>query len=88
MTAIVYLAPGETMPDSGDGQPWLTIDAVEDGLFFGSGASWKASGEWVGYRSLAEDDVSLEMALAAAKEWAAKYAVPDDPGSDEALKLP
>ena len=47
-----------------------------DGRFFGTGASWKASGEWVGYGSLIEDDISLERALAAAQVWALKYSVP------------
>jgi hypothetical protein len=76
MADIVYLAPDEEMPDVGDDQPWLTIDASPEGLFFGTGASWKADGEWVGYGSLVEDDVSLERALAAAQAWATKYGVP------------
>jgi hypothetical protein len=76
MTEIIYLSPDELMPEVGDDQPWLIIEASNDGQFFGSGASWKASGEWVGYRSLVEDDVSLETALSAAQEWATKYGVP------------
>ncbi|HRO34361.1 MAG TPA: hypothetical protein PLQ03_13240 [Brevundimonas sp.] len=76
MTEIIYLSPGEQMPDVGDDQPWLVIEASGDGRFFGTGASWKASGEWVGYGSLIEDDISLERALAAAQVWALKYSVP------------
>ncbi|MEJ6789546.1 hypothetical protein BrevBR_08320 [Brevundimonas sp. BR2-1] len=76
MTKVIYLSPGEQLPDVGDDQPWLTIEASNDGQFFGTGASWKASGEWVGYCSLVEDDVSLETALAAAQDWATKYGVP------------
>jgi len=76
MADVVYLAPGEEMPDVGDDAPWLTVEAAHNGLFYGSGASWKAGGEWVGYASLCEDDVSLDLALAAAKVWAEKYEVP------------
>ena len=76
MTEIIYLAPDEHMPDFGDDQRWLIIEASSDGQFFGSGASWKSDGDWVGYGSLIEDDVSLERALAAAEAWATRYAVP------------
>ncbi len=76
MAEVVYLSPNDQMPDLGDNQRWLTIEASRDGQFFGTGASWKASGEWVGYGSLVEDDVSLEAAMAAALVWAAKYDVP------------
>ncbi|MFN9109506.1 MAG: hypothetical protein ACK5XN_05475 [Bacteroidota bacterium] len=76
MTEIIYLSPGEAMPDIGDEQPWMTIEATGDGLFYGTGGSWKENGEWVGYCSLPEDDASLETALAPAKEWATKYGVP------------
>lgn len=72
---VVYLAPAEAMPDVGDLGRWLLVHAV-DGAFYGSGGSWKSTGEWVGYCSLAEDDVSLETALAAAVKWAVKYDVP------------
>ena len=75
MVDIVYLAPGEGMPNVDDGDRWLIIKAG-DGEFYGTGGSWKPTGEWVGYGSLAEDDVSLEAALAAAKKWAVKYDVP------------
>lgn len=75
MADIVYLAPGESMPNLDDGDRWLVIEA-DNGKFYGSGGSWKPTGEGVGYGSLAEDDVLLEAALAAAKKWAAKYDVP------------
>ncbi|MGH7028646.1 hypothetical protein [Brevundimonas sp.] len=76
MTEIIYLAPDEQLPDVGDGQPWLIIEASQDGQFFGTGASWKADGDWIGYGSLSENDISLETALAAAQDWATKYGVP------------
>lgn len=63
------------MPDVGDEGRWLFIE-TDDGRFFGTGGSWKQSGEWVGYGSLSENDASLDTALAAAQEWAAKYDVP------------
>ena len=64
------------MPDHGDDGHWLIIEATADGLFRGSGGSCNPSGGWVGYCSLAENDASLEAALAAAQLWAAKYSVP------------
>ena len=76
MADVIYLSHDEEMPDYGDDQRWLTIEASDDGRFFGSGGSFKANGEWVGYGSLAEDDLSLESALAAAQQWAEKYDVP------------
>ena len=76
MAEVVYLSPDEEIPDLGDDQRWLTIDASDDGRFFGSGGSFKDNGEWVGYGSLAENDGSLEEALRAAQGWAAKYDVP------------
>jgi len=75
MAEVVYLPPAEAMPDVGDRGRWLIVEAV-DGMFYGSGGSWKRTGEWVGYGSLAQDDVSLEAALAAAEKWAVKYDVP------------
>ena len=75
MASVVYLAPGEDMPDLGDEGRWLIIEA-NDGKFCGSGGSWKRSGEWVGYGSLSKDDGSLETALAAAQRWARRYEVP------------
>lgn len=75
VASVVYLGPGEEMPDVGDEGRWLIIEA-NDGKFYGTGGSWKRSGEWVGYGSLSENDVSLDTALAAAHRWAAKYDVP------------
>lgn len=76
MAEIVYLSPDEEMPDLGENQRWLTIDASDDGRFFGSGGSFRDNGEWVGYGSLSQHDGSLEEALKAAQQWAAKYHVP------------
>lgn len=76
MVDVVYLSPGEQMPHVGDDQPWLFVEADGTGLFNGSGGAWRPSGEWVGYGSLAKDDVSLVAALAAAFAWAEKYRVP------------
>lgn len=76
MADVVYLAPDENMPDCGADQRWLAIEASDDGQFFGSGGSFKANGEWVGYGSLAENDASFETTLAAAQQWAATYDVP------------
>ena len=76
MAKVIYLKPDEVKPDYGDDMRWLEILASNDGRFFGSGGSWKPSGEWVGYGSLAENDVSWELALKAAHEWAVKYDVP------------
>lgn len=76
MADVIYLAPDEEKPDYGDDMRWLEVFASDDGRFFGSGGSWKENGDWVGYCSLAENDVSLEAALAAAQDWSVKYAVP------------
>jgi hypothetical protein len=76
VATVVYLSPGEEMPDVADHCPWLLIHHSGDGRFFGSGASWKPSGEWVGYRSLSDDDGSLEAAIGVAQQWAALYSVP------------
>lgn len=67
MVQIVYLGPGESVPDE---ECWLRIDATDDGLFFGSGAGLLPNGDPILYVSLAESDVSLETALAAAQQWA------------------
>lgn len=75
MVDVVYLPPGEQMPEAPDDEPWLTVEASDDGRFFGSGWGRKSSGESVFYVSLAESDVSLEAALAAATEWAARRGV-------------
>lgn len=50
MAKIIYLSPSEQMPDHGDEEPWLVVEASDDGRFYGTGAAWKPSGEWVGYR--------------------------------------
>jgi hypothetical protein len=76
MATIRYLDVGEEMPDLGDDAPWLRIESTPDGKFFGSGASTKPDGSWVGYGSLEENDDSFELAIAAAKEWAEKHDVP------------
>ena len=76
MAAIIYLSPDEQMPDRGDDEPWLIVEASDDGRFFGSGGAWKPNGEWVGYGSLPENDDTFANALAAAEQWAAKYSVP------------
>ena len=76
MAAIIYLSPGEQMPSRGEDEPWLIVEASEDGRFFGSGAACNRSGEWVGYGSLPENDGALADALAAAKRWADRYSVP------------
>lgn len=76
MADVVYLSPDEELPDLDEDQRWLTIEASDDGRFFGTGGSLKGNGEWVGYGSLATHDGSLETALAAAQQWAEKYHVP------------
>ena len=76
MVELVYLAPNEDKPESPDEERWLIVEANDEGGFYGSGWSRKPSGESVFYRSLAEDDVSLEAAIAAAIKWAEKYSVP------------
>ena len=76
MACLIYVQPGEELPQFDDEQPWLTVEASDDGRFFGTGAAWKSNGDAVFYGSLAETDVSLETAVAAALEWATKYDVP------------
>lgn len=73
MAQIVQLRSGEGVPDE---QRWLLIEASSDGLFYGTGAGELPTGEPVFYVSLAENDVSLDAALAAAKQWAAERNVP------------
>ena len=69
------LAAGAQMPVLPDEEPWLIVEASDDGRFFGTGLAYKPSGESVVYASLPESDVSLEAAVAAAREWAVKYGV-------------
>lgn len=75
MTDVVYFS-SEPPPQFAEDQRWLIVEASGDGRFFGTGSSWKKNGEWLGYASLAEDDVSIEAAIAAARRWASKYEVP------------
>jgi hypothetical protein len=72
---IIYLQPGQQIPDFGRDEHWLAIEASDDGRFFGTGYAHKETGEGVFYASLPESDVSLEVALEAAEQWAAKYQV-------------
>jgi hypothetical protein len=76
MVEIVRLNVDADPPLLADDQPWLYVEQSDEGLFYGTGSSWKASGEWVGYRSLAENDVDLDCAIKAACEWADRYNVP------------
>lgn len=75
MAEVIYVDPDALRPMVADNMPWLFIEE-QDGMFFGSGGSWKPCGEWVGYGSLSENDVSLQLALEAAQEWATRYNVP------------
>jgi len=75
MVELIYLSPGEQMPEVADDEPWLTVEASDDGRFFGSGWGRKPSGESVFYVSLSEDDVSLDAAITAATKWAAERGV-------------
>lgn len=75
MVEIVHLAHGEMMPDMPAGEPWVTVEASDDGRFFGTGYGRKPTGESVFYASLPETDVSFDAALAAAKEWAVSHGV-------------
>ena len=76
MVELVHLAPDESAPEPLDEERWIYVEANDEGGFYGSGWSRKPSGESVFYRSLSEDDVTLEAAIAAAIEWAEKYSVP------------
>lgn len=76
MVELVYLSPGGKMPETADDEPWLIVEASDDGRFFGSGWGRKPSGESVFYASLSEDDVSLEVAISAATKWASERGVP------------
>jgi hypothetical protein len=76
LVELIYLAPDESPPEQSDEDRWLYIDANDEGGFYGTGWSRKTSGESVFYRSLSEDDATLELAIAAATAWAEKYSVP------------
>lgn len=75
MTEVIYCDADAPLPILSDDMPWIFVQE-QDGMFLGSGGSWKPCGEWVGYCSLPEDDVSLQLALEAAQEWATSYNVP------------
>ena len=75
MANIVYLNVDAERPLIGDDQPWLYVEEMS-GRYCGSGGAWKASGEWVGYGSLPEDDVNLDRAVKAAQDWAGRYDIP------------
>lgn len=75
MAEVFFRDVDASRPIFGDDVSWLFIEE-HDGMFFGSGGAWKSSGEWVGYGSLPENDVSLQLALKAAQEWAGRYDVP------------
>jgi hypothetical protein len=76
MVEIVYLQSGEPMPDLPKNEPWLIVEASNDGRFFGTGCGFKPSGESLIYLSMPEDDATLEAALAAATGWAQERGVP------------
>ncbi|MEL7718827.1 hypothetical protein AAG604_11130 [Citromicrobium bathyomarinum] len=76
MVKIVHLDFDAERPSLGDDERWLFVEQSEEGLFYGSGGSWKPSGEWVGYGSLAENDTDLDRAITAARKWADRYDVP------------
>jgi hypothetical protein len=76
MAELIYLKPGERMPEPPDDEPWLTVEASHDGRFFGSGYGLSPSGEGVFYVSSAESDLNLETATAAARDWASERGVP------------
>lgn len=75
MVEIVHLAPPERMPAVADDEPWLIIEASNDGRFFGTGEGGTPSGVAKFYASLSEHDVSLETALDAACKWAVERGV-------------
>jgi len=75
MVELVHLAPGEQMPHIPDEEAWVTVEASDDGRFFGTGSAYKPTGEAVFYASVAADDDRLEAALAAATDWAAEHGV-------------
>lgn len=76
MVELVHLAPGEQLPTLPNEEPWLIVEASDDGRFYGTGYGRKPSGEDVFYISSAENDEILETAIAAATTWAEKRSVP------------
>ena len=75
MIELIYLQPGEEMPEMSDDEPWLIVEASDDGRFFGTGWARPLTGEDVFFVSLPEDDVSLDAAVAAARNWADERAI-------------
>jgi hypothetical protein len=75
MVDLVYMAPGEQLPTLPDEEPWLSVEASDDGRFFGTGYGRMPSGEGAFYISLAEKDGSLEKAIVAATAWAEEWGV-------------
>lgn len=67
MVDVVYLEPDTSRPKGDERENWLYIDG-DQGRDLGAGGAWKATGEWVGYCSLPEDDVNLKRALQAAEK--------------------
>jgi hypothetical protein len=76
MPEIIHVEAGQPMPDFGDDELWITVEASDDGRFFGTGWSRKAAGNGVFYISLPESDGSLGAAVEAATRWAVEYHVP------------
>lgn len=75
MIEIVYLAPDEQLPQFNDDEPWLFIEASDDGRFFGTGEGRNVAGENVVYASSPANDGSIDRAINAAKRWAAHRGV-------------
>ncbi|MDG2528416.1 hypothetical protein [Caulobacter endophyticus] len=70
MVELIRLKPGEQAPDFSDEEPWLVIEASDDGRFFGTGRGETEDGKTIFYVSLAEDDHDQDRAIAAAERWA------------------
>ncbi|MCC2981117.1 hypothetical protein [Sphingomonas sp. IC4-52] len=64
------------MPPFPDGEPWLLVEASDDGRFFGTGCGRTPGGDDVFYISAVENDGHLEEAINAATAWAEKRGVP------------
>jgi hypothetical protein len=75
LVEIVRLEPGQELPDVPDDQPWLAVEASDDGRFVGTGWGYKSGGECVFYISLANSDLSLEAAVEAAVSWGSEHGV-------------
>ena len=76
MVEIIHLAACEEMPEIPEDEPWLIVEASDDGKFFGTGSAFKATGEGVFYASPSDSDRSLKTAIEAARHWAIKYRIP------------